>query len=192
LYKNRIAPNINRKYLLAYCNSHKVKEREDVYNLFVKKAGPKVCHSYGSCYGNYPNTRITKLGGGFNGDILINLYKNYKFVIAMENKCKDGYITEKIINAFYSGAIPIYWGASNINEIFNKNAFINVNDFKSFDDCVNYVINMTDEQIEKMSNEQMYVNNSDLYHLLNSEYNKTNENKILNKYLQQMKDFLDN
>ena len=191
LYKNRIANNINRKYLLAYCNSHKIKEREEMYNLFVEKADSKLCHSYGSCYGKYPNTRVTKIKGGWNDNDLINFYKNYKFVIAMENKCTNGYITEKIVNAFYSGAIPIYWGSSNINNFFNKNAFINVNDFKSFEECVNYVINMTDEQIEKMSNEPIYVNN-DLCNLLNDEYNKNNDNKILKKYIDQIKNFLDN
>ena len=29
--------------------------------------------------------------------------KSIGFVIAMENLCKDGYVTEKILNAFYSG-----------------------------------------------------------------------------------------
>jgi len=110
----------------------------------------------------------------------------------MENKCMNGYVTEKIINAFYSGAIPIYWGSSNVNNFFNKKAFINVNNFKSLEKCVDYVINMTDKQIEKMSNEPIYVYDNDLCHLLDNDYNKINKNKVLQKYKKKIKNFLNN
>jgi len=36
--------------------------------------------------------------------------RNYNFVIAFENSDYDGYITEKIIDAFASGTVPLYWG----------------------------------------------------------------------------------
>lgn len=39
----------------------------------------------------------------------------------------DGYITEKIINAFLSGCIPIYYGTAEIFDIFNEKAFIYYN-----------------------------------------------------------------
>ena len=49
----------------------------------------------------------------------MRLGKHIKLSIPMENQKGDGYITEKILNAFTSGAIPIYWGSSNINQFFN-------------------------------------------------------------------------
>jgi|TARA_B110000114_G_C15076539_1_gene392073 alpha-1,4-fucosyltransferase len=36
----------------------------------------------------------------------------------------DGYVTEKIFNAFLSGSIPIYDGAPNIMDYIFPNSFI--------------------------------------------------------------------
>lgn len=191
LYKERKYQNIARPYLLAYCNSRFVLERENIFNLFVEKAGADTCHSYSNCHGKYINTKKESIPGTFQSDNVIDTYKNYKFVIAMENANIDGYVTEKIVNAFYSGAIPIYWGSSNINEFFNEKAFINVSNFKSFEDCVNHVCNMTDEEIKQMTEEPVYKNN-DLIHLLDDEYNSKNENKVLSSYLKQFDDFITN
>ena len=58
--------------------------------------------------------------------------------------------TEKIVNAFYSGSIPVYWGSENIGEFFNKKAFINVNDFESIEKCIDYIFNLSDKDREKI------------------------------------------
>ena len=43
----------------------------------------------------------------------------------MENKKKDGYLTEKIVNAFAGGTVPIYYGsAPDVFDVFNENAFV--------------------------------------------------------------------
>lgn len=52
------------------------------------------------------------------------IYRQYRFALTMENTKKSGYITEKIVNAFAAGAIPIYFGTEEIFEMFNRNAFI--------------------------------------------------------------------
>ena len=190
LYKGRLFVNNERKYLLAYCNSHKVKEREDFYNLFIEKTSDTLCHAYGKCCGKYKNTQQPRAEGNWCDINLINIYKDYKFVIAMENKCLDGYVTEKIVNAFYSGAIPIYWGSSNINDFFNKNAFINVNDYDSFDDCINYILTMDELSIIQMQSEPIYNTENEIINLLNNDYNLKNENKTLKSYLEKLNLFL--
>jgi len=187
LYKERIAQNINRPYLLAYCHSHFIREREYMYHLFVQKSNK--CHALGKCCGNHPETKLEKVEGDWAGMQLINTYSKYTFVLAMENKTYKGYITEKIINAFYSGAIPIYWGCNSFVQYFNKKAFINVNDFKSFEDCVNYVIQLDQQTIQQMSQEPIYTNH-DITHLIDDEWNKKNYNKTLNLYLHKLRDFL--
>jgi len=191
LHKNRIAPNHNREYLVAYCSSNKVTERETIFDLFVEKTNDQVCHAYGHCYGKYINTKKDKAPGVWDSEDLMNIYKKYKFVIAMENKCQDGYVTEKIINAFYSGAIPIYWGSSNVCEFFNKDAFINVNDFTSFEECVDYIVSMSEEQIQEMTNQPIYNTDNEILNLLNDEYNSKQENKTLEFYLQKVREFLE-
>jgi hypothetical protein len=53
-------------------------------------------------------------------------FHSYRFALVMENRKENGYITEKIVNAFLAGAIPIYYGSEEVLDIFNENAFIYV------------------------------------------------------------------
>lgn len=77
----------------------------------------------------------------------IDFASHYKFSIAFENSGARGYTTEKIMEAFASGTVPIYWGNPDIAKEFNPKAFINCHDFDSFDDVIEYVrkINENDE-----------------------------------------------
>ena len=62
----------------------------------------------------------------------------------MENCDKEGYITEKIWNVYKGGAIPIFWGDSKSAEFFfNKETYIDVNDFKSFEEASDYIFNLS-------------------------------------------------
>lgn len=73
--------------------------------------------------------------------------QEYKFTIAFENSYSSGYVTEKILQAFAAGTIPIYWGAPNVMKDFNEKAFINCNNYESFEEVVQKVIELdTDEQ----------------------------------------------
>ena len=60
--------------------------------------------------------------------------------MVFENRLSRRYVTEKIVNAFLSGAIPIYWGTPYVTQMFNPKAFIYVNHFKSFEAAVEYII----------------------------------------------------
>lgn len=50
--------------------------------------------------------------------------KNYMFSIAIENASYDFYFTEKIMDCFATGTIPIYLGCQNIGEYFNVDGII--------------------------------------------------------------------
>lgn len=64
---------------------------------------------------------------------------NYKFALAFENSAHKGYTTEKILQAFASGVVPIYWGDPNVCDYFNREAFINIGDFTSLDEAIEYI-----------------------------------------------------
>ena len=69
------------------------------------------------------------------------MQRDYRFSIAFESSQDHRYyVTEKIVNAFLAGTIPIYWGNLNIHEYFNPRAFINVASFASFQDAADHVI----------------------------------------------------
>ena len=59
----------------------------------------------------------------------IEFLKKYKFTIAFENSCSDGYTTEKLVQPLQSFSIPIYWGNPLVTKDFNPKAFINCNDY---------------------------------------------------------------
>ena len=70
------------------------------------------------------------MGGKFNNNIggpvenKIEFFRQYKFSIAMENSDGDGYISEKIVESFIAGTIPIYYGDYMIDEYINPKSYI--------------------------------------------------------------------
>lgn len=74
--------------------------------------------------------------------------QKYRFSLAMENSCVSGYTTEKIIDAWAAGTIPIYWGNCDIAKEFNKDAFINVNDYANHEELVNRIKIINEDESE--------------------------------------------
>ena len=52
----------------------------------------------------------------------------YKYNICPENSIAPGYTTEKLFESFYSGCIPIYWGAPCIMNIIRPQYFVNLSE----------------------------------------------------------------
>ena len=48
----------------------------------------------------------------------------YKFMICFENTSLPNYLTEKIVNAYSSGTIPIYWGCPNLGDYVNMDSIL--------------------------------------------------------------------
>lgn len=61
----------------------------------------------------------------------IEALKDYRFSICMENYIADLYYTEKLLDCFLSGTIPIFWGTKNIGKIFNINGMVFLDDVLS-------------------------------------------------------------
>jgi hypothetical protein len=82
-------------------------------------------------------------------DDKIGTIKNYRFNICYENtKDTPGYITEKIFDCFAAGTIPIYWGASNIEEYIPKDCFIDRNAFSSMEELYAFMKGISKEDYE--------------------------------------------
>lgn len=65
--------------------------------------------------------------------------RNYKYSITFENSSYPGYTTEKLMHALITDTIPIYWGNPLAHLDFNPKAFINCHDFNSFDEVIELV-----------------------------------------------------
>ncbi|WQU15097.1 fucosyltransferase [Helicobacter pylori] len=76
---------------------------------------------------------------GYNVKNKSEFLSQYKFNLCFENSQGYGYVTEKIIDAYFSHTIPIYWGSPSVAKDFNPKSFVNVCDFKNFDEAIDYV-----------------------------------------------------
>ena len=50
-----------------------------------------------------------------------------------------GYISEKILDAFMAGIVPIYWGAPNIATHIPSDCFIDMREFADYEDLYKYL-----------------------------------------------------
>ena len=74
-----------------------------------------------------------------------------KFCFCYENLSGlRGYISEKIFDCFFSGCIPVYWGASNIDLHIPKNCFIDRRKFKSEAELFEYLKSIDNKQYSHM------------------------------------------
>lgn len=64
---------------------------------------------------------------------------DYRFSIVIENIKAKNYFTEKLLDCFAVGTIPIYWGCPNIGDFFNTDGMVIFNDEKQLVDIVNSI-----------------------------------------------------
>lgn len=81
----------------------------------------------------------------------INFISKFKSNLCFENDDRDGYVCEKILHAFYAGCLPIYWGPKNVGEDFNKDAFIDVGDFTSDEEAIEYIQEVLSDDAKLLS-----------------------------------------
>lgn len=82
--------------------------------------------SYGKLYNN---SRMQEDKGRSSK---MALYEQYKFIIAFENSCAEDYVTEKFFDPLLVGAVPVYFGASNIDEFApGDNCYVDVRKYKT-------------------------------------------------------------
>jgi alpha(1,3/1,4) fucosyltransferase len=118
----------NRFCLFLY--THRVALREAFCRLLAER---KPVDAPGRSLNNMP-----AIGGGI-GDKLA-LQSQYRFTIAFENARSPGYTTEKLVESFCAGSLPVYWGDPLVHLDFNPDAFLNLADFPSQDSLVEAVL----------------------------------------------------
>lgn len=74
----------------------------------------------------------------------IETLSQYKFSLVFENVTWPGYVTEKIMDCFLAGTVPIYMGAPDIDTFVPKNLFIDARNY-SFRSLKEYLASMSSE-----------------------------------------------
>ena len=91
------------------------------------------------------NYKKIDMGGKCNNNInktvenKIDFLSNYKFSISMENSSGDGYLSEKIVDSFLAGTIPIYYGDYMIEEFINPKTYILIKGDKDMEEKIEYI-----------------------------------------------------
>ena len=86
-------------------------------------------HSFRQIVANTLSDKTDLYGFGRKNELnkKIDGLKDYMFSVAMENVINDGYYTEKLLDCFLTGTIPIYWGTEKILNIFDKDGILFLN-----------------------------------------------------------------
>ncbi len=142
-------PNFVEKKLCTLINTNKYSPVNHPSELFSKRL--EVIHFfenlkedvfdlYGMGWDGYRNWKgAFKWSWAWKWHVL----KKYRFVFCYENMCnQNGYITEKIFDAFVGGCVPIYWGADNITDEVPKECFIDRRGFGSTEEVYDFIKNM--------------------------------------------------
>ena len=127
------------------------KKRKDISMIVSKKrwcSGHKYRHEIVSKLKN-PN-QIDLWGEAFKsmpqGAKILGLAE-YRYSIVVENSKDENYFTEKLIDCFRTGTVPIYWGSNSIKEHFDMNGIIC---FETIDELNSILPTLTSEKYAKM------------------------------------------
>ena len=155
---NKVAPWVGTNDLYA--------ERINVIRWYERNA-PSLFHLYGRGW-NKPSPAFTRkdrflrrigrlktqLFGhkpfpSWRGEVEFkrDILSNTKFSYCYENvKDLPNYITEKIFDSFFSGCVPVYYGANNVHEYIPSDCFIDRRHFADTADVHRYLMSVTRDQ----------------------------------------------
>ena len=111
---------------------------------------------------NQLNGKIDVYGRTYNPiDYKLDGLKEYKFHIVVENTKRDYWFTEKLIDCFVTGTVPIYWGCPSIGDFFDTNGMII---FDNVEELVGIINNLSiDDYIKRLESIKNNFNKSKKY-----------------------------
>ena len=73
--------------------------------------------------------------GGKNVPAKMEIARHYRFMVCMESDLYPGYVTEKPVEAWSAGCVPLWWGLDRDGTL-NTSAIVNLADCEGLDDFV--------------------------------------------------------
>lgn len=150
--------NTPKTKFCAHMVSNPISKRLEIHK---KLSAYKKVDGYGNCFGEGVSmTAFHGVNGPWERQKL-EVLKDYRFSICFEHKVRAGYHSEKLFHAKVAGTIPIYWGHKSIEDDFNKKCFINLVDYSSIDEMVEYIkyVDSNEDVYQSYANEPLFVDN---------------------------------
>lgn len=143
--------NTNRSFLTMILSNKKPRPFPKVKELYSERI--KIVTFFDK------TNEIDLYGFGWDKSALQKVYKGsvetkypvlskYNFAISFENCIMSGYITDRIFDCFFAGTIPVYWGASDIEDYIPKACFIDMRDFKDYRELRRFLKSLTKSEIQ--------------------------------------------
>jgi len=92
---------------------------------------------------------------------------DYKYMICLENDLFPGYVTEKLLDAYVSGCVPLYWGDLGSDNSINRKCFYNLKDFASVEQFASTINSLTDSEYESTFSQPFLIDPPDIEDVLN-------------------------
>ena len=128
---HEIDPDLARRAFCSFVVSNGVNAASERETIFHVLNGYKKVDSGGAFLNNV---------GGRVAD-RVSFESGHKFSIAFENAFQS-MITEKLDMAFAARTVPIYWGNTDVLDVYNEGSFINCHDYPDFNAVLEEVIRL--------------------------------------------------
>ena len=91
--------------------------------------------------------KLVHFGRGFHGikDKMQGIY-GYRFHLCMENCCTINYCTEKLIDSYLGWSFPLYYGCTNVDDIYPANSLIKI-DINNADESARKMVEVLDSNV---------------------------------------------
>jgi hypothetical protein len=107
----------------------KTKNISIIYSEKAFAPGHKLRHEIATSYFGKIDAFGTGAGKPINDKL--DALKDYKFSIVIENSEASNYFSEKLLDCFAVGTIPIYWGCPNVSAFFNSSGIFPLSSLRS-------------------------------------------------------------
>lgn len=82
-----------------------------------------------------------------------SIASKYKYTICFENDVYPGYVTEKLLDAYYCDTVPIYWGDLGLQDVINAGSHLNLHDFSTLDSFKEKIASIKDTDYGALHNQ---------------------------------------
>lgn len=92
-----------------------------------------------------------------------SLASKHKFILTFENDLYPGYVSEKLVENYAAGSVPIYRGLFNPSEShFNPKAYVDCSNFSDFKKCAIFLEGMSSAEYQRIYEEPLLLSKPNL------------------------------
>ena len=151
---NRQIANLHDNFVLvdpgfpSWINSPKIHKKSKVASMITSTKNFTPGHRHRIHWANKLHGQLDLYGRGHNEiESKEDGLNDYMFSVSLEND--DTVYTEKLLDCFLTGTVPIYWGSDDVKNIFNNDGIIWIDSNFSVDSLTEELYNSKKEAIQE-------------------------------------------